>query len=134
MRPDDDQSDGLPNADSRRVDPQRPHHILVVSRTSYISWSSACSDDMLGDEQRDQQAEQDLRGLARRHDQRAPAVERHQHQHEMHEQRAVEQNRRRRIAPRGEKDLPPRLRSFERDQVEGVIGEMGDDEHHHHQP
>ena len=134
MCPDDDQSDGLPNAHCRCVDPQRPHHIFVIVPDVVQFVEQACSDDVLRDEQRDQQPEQDLRGLARRHDQRAPAVERHQHQHEMHEQRPVEQNRRRRIAPRGDKDLPPRLRSFERDQVEGVIGEMGDDEHHHHQP
>ena len=112
MRPDHDQRDGLPHADCRRGDPQRAHHIFVGVADIVQFVKQARSDDMLGDEQRDQQPENDLRGLARRHDQRAPAIERDQRQHEMDEQRTVEQDRRRRVAPHGEKDVPAFLGGF----------------------
>ena len=134
MRPDHDQRDGLPHADCRRGDPQRAHHIFVGVPDIEQLVKQPRADDMLGDEQRDQQAENDLRRFARRHDQRAAAIERDQRQHEMDEQRTVEQDVAGGLRQTRKKDVPARLGRLERDQIERVIGQMRDHEQYQHQP
>ena len=112
MRPDDQQRERLSGADLRRGDPQRPHDEFVGVLDAGQLMKDPGADDMLGKQQRDEQAEHRLRGFPGRHREGPPEIERAQHQRHMHQHGAVEDERCRQSSarPPGTTAGPPRRR------------------------
>ena len=93
----------------------------------------ARADDVFGKEERDGQAERDLRGFPRRHHEGAAQIEGAQHQRDMDEHRAVEKRGAERIAPDRQEDVAGGFGGVERDQRQRQIAEMHDHEDHEDQ-
>ncbi len=132
MAPCDDDGDGLPEADNRRVDPQRLQYKSVIVFDPCQGVEHAGADDVLGQKQRDREAEKNLDRFTRGHHQRAAAVERQQYQRQMDDNRAIEDDCTERISPDQQEPWTHGLGSGDRDKQHRMVEKMHGDEHHQH--
>ena len=72
------------------------------------------------------ETEENLGRLPDRHAKGAPTVDEPEAEQPVHDQRAVERDGAERIAPEGEEPFPSARHGVERDQTEGVVGEVGE--------
>jgi hypothetical protein len=92
------------------------------------------ADDMDGQQRRDQKSDDQLGRLPGGHPQAAPPIQRPQRQPEMNGQRSVEDGGPDRVAPQPEERPAPVLHGLERDDAEGVVGEMSEQENEQDEP
>ena len=124
MEPGEDQGERLTDAVLGRKHPESEHDpgIRVVGAEAPPRDARAHDVD---DEQRGQQEPQRvLRGLPERHAKASPVVQEPERQHAVHGDRAVERERAGSAPPQGEEPPPARGHRVERDQAEGVVGEV----------
>jgi hypothetical protein len=130
VQPDDDQHQALPHSGLR---PEQIEHIDIVVVDAEPEVDAAGADDVGREPERDQQAERDLRRLPGRHAQAATAPELVRDQANVAEQRGIEQQRTGQAAPDRDEGEAPLLHRGERDDAEGMVGQMARDENHQHQ-
>jgi hypothetical protein len=124
MRPDHQKRDRLPGAGKRIDDPEAAHDRAVVDDDAVERLRQAGRHDMLDDEEGDQQAEYDLGGFARRHPQRPAQIDRAQHQDQVGDERAVEQDGTGGTAPEGGEGPQHPIGAVQRNQQDRVIYEV----------
>ena len=121
------------SADRGRVDPQRADHEFVVDVDAGHRAVDAGADDVLGDKQRNEKAEHDLRSLLGRHLQRALEIKRAQHENDVDGRRAIEDDSSRKRAPWLGQPFEARIGHLYRNEVQRQIGEMHGYENHEDQ-
>jgi hypothetical protein len=133
MRPDHQQCEDLLDAGRRRIDPQRPGDEFVVDVYAGHRSVDAHADDVLGDQQRNEKAEQDLRGLLGGHLQRALEIKRAQHENDVDGRGAIEEDSSRKRTPWLGQPFEAGIGHIYRNEVQRQIGEMHGHEDHEDQ-
>ena len=124
MQPGDNQGDGLQHAEPGHVVPDAEQHIGVAVVDAD---KSARRDHMLGQQRRQQEAEDVLDGFPGRHAQATADIEAPQRERDMRDDRAVQHGQADGIAPDRQEPEPAGLECLQIDQAERVIDEMRDD-------
>jgi hypothetical protein len=85
----------------------------------------ARSHDVSDEPQGNGQTQRELQCFPRWHAQRPPAVERTEGERHVHDERCVQHERGERVTPHREEDAAARFHRLDRDEAEGVVGEVG---------
>ena len=124
VNPDDQQQDRLQRAGNRRADPEFEQFLRIALFEAELAQRHAGADHMLGQQERDGEAEDELGRLQPRPPEMAPFVERPEAEAHMGQERYIEKRRARRRLPNELLDRKAALHRRDRNVAERVIGEV----------
>ena len=124
VNPDDQQQNRLQRAGNRRADPEFEQFLRIALLEPELAQRDAGADHMLGQQERNGEAEDELGRLQPRPPEMAPLVERPEAEAHMGRERKVKDRRARRRLPNELLDRKAALHRGDRNVAERVIGEM----------